>query len=193
MGQRHGPPASRPHTRPRSSSAGRCSSGTRNPSRRSNTTSRSAGSSDASALVLTDVRRNADPHPALRRPHQHPSDTVRRGRPVPRAARQRSEDGTLTVPQGSGTRAHRTVQPPRRAPGRVRADPDRRHHRACGAASPAGHGPSPVEGIEVTKPAWPLLWVDPIENWVGVVGILWATIAIFAALLVVPFVDRSEE
>ena len=58
---------------------------------------------------------------------------------------------------------------------------------------PPGHGPSPVEGIEVTKPPWPLLWVYPIENWVGVVGILWATIAIFAALLVVPFVDRSEE
>ena len=58
---------------------------------------------------------------------------------------------------------------------------------------PPGHGPSPVEGIEVTKPAWPLLWVYPIEDWVGVAGILWATLAIFVLLLVVPFVDRSEE
>jgi ubiquinol-cytochrome c reductase cytochrome b subunit len=56
-----------------------------------------------------------------------------------------------------------------------------------------GHGPSPVEGIEVTKPAWPLLWIYPIENWVGVAGILWATLAIFATLLIVPFVDRGSE
>lgn len=58
---------------------------------------------------------------------------------------------------------------------------------------PPGHGPAPVTGIEVTKPAWPLLWVYPVENWVGVSGILWATVVIFVALLIVPFVDRSEE
>ena len=58
---------------------------------------------------------------------------------------------------------------------------------------PPGHGPTPVEGIEVTKPPWPLLWVYPVEDWVGVAGILWATLAIFAALLVVPLVDRSPE
>ncbi len=58
---------------------------------------------------------------------------------------------------------------------------------------PPGHGPAPVEGIEVTKPAWPLLWIYPIENWVGVVGILWATLAIFGALLLVPVVDRGGE
>jgi ubiquinol-cytochrome c reductase cytochrome b subunit len=62
-----------------------------------------------------------------------------------------------------------------------------------GALLPPGHGPAPVEGIEVTKPAWPLLWVYPIENWVGVSGILWATLAIFAALVLVPFVDRGDE
>jgi quinol-cytochrome oxidoreductase complex cytochrome b subunit len=58
---------------------------------------------------------------------------------------------------------------------------------------PPGHGPAPVTGIEVTKPAWPLLWIYPVENWVGVSGILWATVAIFVLLLIVPFVDRSEE
>jgi ubiquinol-cytochrome c reductase cytochrome b subunit len=58
---------------------------------------------------------------------------------------------------------------------------------------PPGHGPAPIEGIEVTKPPWPLLWVYPVEDWVGVSGILWATLAIFAALLVVPLVDRSAE
>jgi ubiquinol-cytochrome c reductase cytochrome b subunit len=59
--------------------------------------------------------------------------------------------------------------------------------------APPGHGPAPVEGIEVTKPPWPMLWLYPIENWVGVSGILWATLAIFGALLVVPFVDRGPE
>jgi quinol-cytochrome oxidoreductase complex cytochrome b subunit len=58
---------------------------------------------------------------------------------------------------------------------------------------PPPHGPAPIEGIEVTKPPWPLLWVYPVEDWVGVSGILWATLAIFAALLAVPLVDRSPE
>jgi quinol-cytochrome oxidoreductase complex cytochrome b subunit len=61
------------------------------------------------------------------------------------------------------------------------------------ALLPPGHGPAPIEGIEVTKPPWPLLWVYPVEDWIGVSGILWATLAIFAALLVVPLVDRSPE
>ncbi len=59
--------------------------------------------------------------------------------------------------------------------------------------APPAHGPAPIEGIEVTKPPWPMLWVYPIEDWVGVSGILWATLAIFLALFMVPFVDRSPE
>lgn len=59
--------------------------------------------------------------------------------------------------------------------------------------APPQHGPVPIEGIEVTKPPWPMLWLYPVENWVGVSGILWATLAIFTALLIVPFVDRGEE
>jgi len=55
------------------------------------------------------------------------------------------------------------------------------------------HGPAPIEGIEVTKPPWPLLWIYPVEDWVGVSGILWATLAIFVALLLVPLADRSPE
>jgi len=58
---------------------------------------------------------------------------------------------------------------------------------------PPSHGPAPIEGIEVTKPPWPLLWVYPVEDWVGVSGILWATLAIFVALLLVPLVDRSPD
>ncbi len=59
--------------------------------------------------------------------------------------------------------------------------------------APPPHGSAPVAGIEITKPPWPLLWIYPVEDWVGISGILWATIAIFVALLIVPFVDRSEE
>lgn len=64
---------------------------------------------------------------------------------------------------------------------------------ALAVVAPPAHGPIPVEGIEVTKPPWPMLWLYPVENWVGVSGILWATLAIFLALLIVPFVDRGEE
>lgn len=58
---------------------------------------------------------------------------------------------------------------------------------------PPAHGPAPVQGIEVTKPPWPMLWLYPIEDWFGVSAIVWATLAIFALLLIVPFVDRSPE
>jgi len=59
--------------------------------------------------------------------------------------------------------------------------------------APPPHGPAPVAGIEITKPPWPMLWIYPVEDWVGVSGILWATIAIFIALFLVPIVDRSPE
>lgn len=64
---------------------------------------------------------------------------------------------------------------------------------ALAVLAPPAHGPIPVAGIEISKPPWPLLWVYPIENWVGVSGILWATLAIFALLFAVPFVDRGGE
>lgn len=59
--------------------------------------------------------------------------------------------------------------------------------------APPPHGPAPIEGIEITKPPWPLLWVYPIEDWVGVAGILWATLTIFLMLFLVPLVDRTPE
>ncbi len=61
------------------------------------------------------------------------------------------------------------------------------------ALIPPGIGHAPVAGIEVTKPAWPLLWVYPIEDAIGVSGILWAAVAIFALLLLVPVLDRGPE
>ncbi len=62
------------------------------------------------------------------------------------------------------------------------------------ALATPGLGPVPVEGMEVTKPPLPLLWLYGAENLAGgVTGILWASIALAAALIVVPFVDRGPE
>ena len=58
---------------------------------------------------------------------------------------------------------------------------------------PPGIGHAPVAGIEVTKPAWPMLWIYPIEDAVGIKGIVWAAVAIFALLLLVPLLDRGPE
>ena len=52
-------------------------------------------------------------------------------------------------------------------------------------------GPAPVEGIEVTKPPWPFLPLFAVENWVGVAGLLWVSVAGFILLALVPFLDRS--
>ncbi len=57
---------------------------------------------------------------------------------------------------------------------------------------PPAVGPAPVEGIEVTKPPWPFLPLFAVENWVGVPGLLWASLALFVVLLLVPFADRSS-
>ena len=58
---------------------------------------------------------------------------------------------------------------------------------------PPGVGPTPVEGIEVTRPPWMFWWLFTLENWVGLKGILWGSIALFALLIAVPFVDRGPE
>jgi ubiquinol-cytochrome c reductase cytochrome b subunit len=56
---------------------------------------------------------------------------------------------------------------------------------------PPGVGPTPVEGIEVTKPPWMYWWMFTLENWVGLSGIVWGAAALFALLVAVPFIDRS--
>ena len=61
------------------------------------------------------------------------------------------------------------------------------------ALLPPGLGPTPVEGIEITRPLWLFWWLFTLENWWGLKAILWGTIALFALLLVVPFADRSSE
>ena len=56
---------------------------------------------------------------------------------------------------------------------------------------PPGVGPSPIEGIEVTKPPWMFWWLYTLEDWFGIKAILWGTIAMFALIASVPFVDRT--
>ncbi|HEY6103927.1 MAG TPA: cytochrome b N-terminal domain-containing protein [bacterium] len=56
---------------------------------------------------------------------------------------------------------------------------------------PPAAGPAPVEGIEVTKPPWPFLPLFAVENWIGVAGLLWASLALFGFLAFVPLLERS--
>jgi quinol-cytochrome oxidoreductase complex cytochrome b subunit len=56
---------------------------------------------------------------------------------------------------------------------------------------PPGIGPSPIEGIEVTKPPWMFWWLYTLEDWFGVRAILWGAIGMLGLLALVPFVDRN--
>ena len=58
---------------------------------------------------------------------------------------------------------------------------------------PAGVGPVPVEGIEVTKPPWMFYWLFGLENYIGVNGILYGAMALFALLVAIPFIDRGPK
>ena len=58
---------------------------------------------------------------------------------------------------------------------------------------PPGIGPTPVEGIEVTKPPWMFYWLFGLENYVGINGILYGVIALFGLLVAIPFVDRGSQ
>ncbi|MFD8495794.1 cytochrome bc complex cytochrome b subunit [Amycolatopsis sp. NPDC059657] len=59
------------------------------------------------------------------------------------------------------------------------------------AVFPPGVGPTPVEGIEVTRPPWMYWWMFTLENWVGLSGILWGAVVLFALLVALPFIDRN--
>lgn len=52
-------------------------------------------------------------------------------------------------------------------------------------------GPTPVEGIEVTRPPWIFWWMFALENWFGLSAILWGGAVLFGLLALVPFIDRS--
>lgn len=92
-------------------------------------------------------------------------------------------------------------------PGTEHAEPFTRHLRRLGAfglvlvaalaalavLAPPGLGPTPVEGIEVTRPLWMFWWPFTLENWWGVPAILWAFVVLFVLLVAVPFLDRRAE
>lgn len=56
---------------------------------------------------------------------------------------------------------------------------------------PPAVGPTPVAGIEVTRPMWIFWWLFTLENWVGLAGILWGAGVLFALLFALPFIDRN--
>jgi len=58
---------------------------------------------------------------------------------------------------------------------------------------PAPLGPEPIEGVEVTKPPWPFLWLFPIESTLGIAWVLPASVTPLLLLLLAPFLDRGEE
>lgn len=49
-----------------------------------------------------------------------------------------------------------------------------------------------VDGFEVTKPAWPFLWVYAAENLFGMAGMLVAPAVLFGFLALVPVTDRRD-
>ena len=53
-------------------------------------------------------------------------------------------------------------------------------------------GPPAVEGVEVTKPPWFLLWIYGIEDLVGLQIVPFVTSAIAVVLVVIPFLDRAR-
>lgn len=53
-------------------------------------------------------------------------------------------------------------------------------------------GSTPVAGIEVTLPPWNFWWLYTLEDWFGLPAILFAEVAFFIVLAVVPFADRSR-
>lgn len=52
-------------------------------------------------------------------------------------------------------------------------------------------GPTPVEGIETTRPIWMFWWFFPFEQWFGVPSVGLAIAVVFGLIYLVPFIDRS--
>lgn len=58
---------------------------------------------------------------------------------------------------------------------------------------PAGLTMRGIEGIEITKPPWYLLWIFPLENTLGLGAVPIISIIIAVALAAVPLVDRKPD
>ena len=60
------------------------------------------------------------------------------------------------------------------------------------ALAPPGIGHPAVEGVEVTKPFWPFLWIYSVENTMGMTGMVIAPAVLFGFLAIVPLLDRQD-
>ncbi len=60
------------------------------------------------------------------------------------------------------------------------------------ALAPPGIGHPAVEGVEVTKPFWPFLWIYSVENSTGMIGMVIAPVVLFGFLAAVPLLDRRD-
>ncbi|WP_367318662.1 cytochrome b N-terminal domain-containing protein [Streptomyces sp. HUAS ZL42] len=60
-----------------------------------------------------------------------------------------------------------------------------------GVLVPPVIGPTPVDGIEITRPLWMFWWFFPMEEWFGVASIAWVIAGVFGLIFLVPFLDRS--
>lgn len=60
------------------------------------------------------------------------------------------------------------------------------------ALAPPGIGHPAVEGVEVTKPFWPFLWIYSVENHTGMTGMVVAPVILFGFLAAVPLLDRRD-
>ncbi len=56
---------------------------------------------------------------------------------------------------------------------------------------PAPLGGRPIPGTETTKPPWMFLPFYPLEDWFGLSALIWGPVLTFAALALVPVLDRS--
>ncbi len=61
------------------------------------------------------------------------------------------------------------------------------------ALAPPGIGHPAVEGVEVTKPFWPFLWIYSVENSAGMTGMVVAPAILFGFLAAVPLLDRGDQ
>ncbi|MGH7561723.1 MAG: hypothetical protein ACRENB_11970, partial [Gemmatimonadales bacterium] len=64
---------------------------------------------------------------------------------------------------------------------------------ALAALFAPGIGYPGIEGVEVTKPFWPFLWIYAVENTMGLWGMILAPLVLFGFLALVPLLDRPRE
>lgn len=62
---------------------------------------------------------------------------------------------------------------------------------ALATFAPEDLGYPPVPGHEITKPFWPVLWIYALESFFGITALLWAPLAVFLFLVLVPLIDRG--